>query len=158
MGFTLYARRIVRVQNCLEDDVDRGTSRRSPGGTIQGTIAAANVAAALASGGLAAAAMVKPGLLLPDGDEATPAAAFLARYVAARSLPLSATVVALALLRSTNWFGACLVLAGLVQAADAVIGAGSRRRIQTLAPAAAATLHLASAWSLLRGRPHPWRD
>lgn len=102
------------------------------------------------------AAVVDPGLLL-EGNEVTPGAEFYARYFAARSLPLSATVVALILLRSANWLGAFLIAAGLVQAADALIGASYRNRGQTLAPAAAA-VHLASARWLLRCRPRPRRD
>lgn len=136
----------------------RGADHRSSVGALWWTIAAANAAAALASGGYAAVAVVDPGLLLPGGMEATPAAEFYARYFAARSLPLSAAVVALVLLRSTNWLGAFLVLAGLVQAADALIGAGYRNPGQTFAPAAAAVLHLASAWWLLRAHPQPWQD
>jgi len=137
--------------------VSERIDRRSPGGALWWTIAAANAAAALASGGFAAAAAVNPGVLLPEGHEATPAAAFYARYFAARSLPLAAMVVALVLRRSTDRLGTFLVLAGLVQAADALIGASYRNRGQTLAPAAAAALHLASARWLLRDRPQPWR-
>lgn len=95
---------------------------------------------------------------MPEGQEATPATGFYARLFAARSLPISAAVLALTLLRSTSWLGAFLILAGLVQAADALIGAGRRNRAQTLAPAAAAAIHLASARWLLGGRPQPWRD
>lgn len=120
------------------------------------TIAAANAAAALGSGGFAVAAVVDPGLLLPQGNEVTPAAEFYARYFAARSLPLSAMVIALILRKSTHRLGAFLILAGLVQAADALILVGYRG--QALAPAAAAVVHFASARWLLRGRPQPRRD
>ncbi len=121
-------------------------------------IAAANAAAALGSGGFAVAAVVDPGLLLPQGNEVTPAVEFYARYFAARSLPLSATVVALILRKSTHRLRAFLVLAGLVQAADALILVSYRNRGQALAPAAAAVVHLASARWLLRGRPRSRRD
>lgn len=142
----------------MEAEINGGISHRPPGGAVWGAIAVANAAATLASGGSAAVALVDPGLLLPEEIEATPAAEFYAKMFAARSLPLSATVVALVLLRSTSWLGAFLILAGLVQAADALIGAGYRNRGQTIAPAAAAAVHLASARWLLHGRPRPWRD
>ena len=128
------------------------------GGAIWRTIAAANVVAALGSGGSAVAAVVDPGVLLPEGNEVTPAAEFYTKYFAARSVPLSTIVAALILLRSTNWLGAFLVFAGLVQAADALIGVSYRNRQQTFAPAAAAAIHLASARWLLRDRQRPWRD
>lgn len=121
-------------------------------------VVAANVAAALASGGLAMAAVINPGLLLPERDEVTPAVKFYAKYFAARSLPLSMMVVVLVLLGSNNWLGAFLILSGLVQAADALILASYRNQAQSLAPAAAATVHLVSAWWLLHGRSRPWRD
>lgn len=133
-------------------------NRAATGGAAKRAIFAANAAAALGSGGFAVAALVDPGLILPEGQEATPAAGFYAKLFAARSLPISTAVLTLTLLRSTNWLGAFLALAGLVQAADALIGAGYRNRAQTIAPAAAATIHLASARWLLRGRPQPWRD
>jgi len=127
--------------------------RQSPGGARWWTVAIINAAVTLASGGFAAAAAVKPGVLLPEGQEATPAATFYARYFAARSVPLAAMVVVLTLRKSTNRLSALLVLAGLVQAADALIGASYRNRAQTLAPALVAAFHLASARWLLRDRP-----
>lgn len=117
-----------------------------------------NAAATLGSGGSAVAVLVNPALLLPEGQEVTPAAEFYAKMYAARSLPLCAAVVALILLRSTNWLGAFLVFAGLIQAADALIGVNYRIRGQTVVPAAAATIHLVSARWLLSGHPRPWRD
>lgn len=126
---------------------------RAPGGARWWALATVNAVVTLVSGGFAAAAAVDPGVLLPEGQEATPAATFYARYLAARSLPLAATTIVLVLRRSTNRLGAVLVLAGLVQAADALIGASYRNRAQMIAPAAASACHLASAWWLLRGRP-----
>jgi hypothetical protein len=140
----------------LEAEVYERIDHRSPGGAFWWTIAVANAAAALGSGGFAVAAVVNPGLLLPEGNEVTPAAEFYAKMFAARSLPLSAAVTALILLRSTDRLSAFLIVAGVVQAADALIGASYRNRGQTLAPAAAAALHFASARWLLRGRLRSW--
>ncbi len=58
--------------------MNRGASRRSPGGAVWGTIAAANAAAALPSGGFAAAALVDPGLL-PEGMHEVEGLPMLAR-------------------------------------------------------------------------------
>ncbi len=46
--------------------MNEGTDRMATGGVVRGAIVAAN-AAALGSGGFAAAALVDPGLLLPEG-------------------------------------------------------------------------------------------
>lgn len=133
------------------------TNGRAPGGAVWWAVALANSAAVLASCGSLAAASVDPGLLLPAGTESTPAAEFYARYALARTLPLSAMVVALVLARSASWLGALLIAAGLIQAADALIGAAYHDPGQTLAPAAAAAVHLASARWMLLGRGRPWR-
>ena len=135
--------------------MSKETNRRSPGETVRGTIDVANTVAALGSGGFAVAALVNPGLLLPEENEVTPAAEFYARMFAARSVPLCATVIALILLRSTKLLGAFLAFAGLVQAADALIGASYRIRGQTFVPAVAAVIHFASARWLLRGQLRP---
>lgn len=138
--------------------MNRDTNRMATGGVLRGAIVAANAVAALGSGGFAVAALVDPELLFPDGQEATPAAEYYARLFAARSLPISAAALALTLPRSNNWLGVFPILAGLVQAADALIGVSYRNRAQTLAPAAAAAVHLASARWLLGDHPRPWRD
>jgi len=145
---------MMRGQNRSAEEINW----RSPSGAVWVTIAAANTVVALSSGGFAVAAVVDSGLLLPGSLRFPPAAEFYARYFAARSLPLSAMVVALILLKSTHRLGAFLVLAGLVQAADALILVGYRNRGQALAPAAAAVVHLASARWLLRGESQPRRD
>ncbi len=145
---------MVRRRSYSEREVSYGSSV----GVVRWTIDAANAVAALGSGGSAVAVLVDPGLLLPEGQEVTPAAEFYAKMYAARSLPLSAMVVAFILLRSHSWLGAFLVFAGVVQAADSLIGASYRIRGQAIVPAAAAAIHLASAWWLLRDRSRPWRD
>ena len=135
--------------------MNKKTNRRSPGDAVRWAIDVANAVTALGSGGFAMAALVKPELLLPEGREVTPAAEFYARMYAARSVPLCATVTALILLRSTKLLGAFLAFAGLVQAADALIGASYRIRGQTFVPAVAAVIHFASARWLLRGQLRP---
>ena len=133
--------------------MNKGTDRGPSGEAVSRALAAVNVITALGSGGSAVAALVKPELLLPEGYELTPAAGFYAKMYAARSVPLCVMVVILTFLGSTNRLGVFLILADLVQAADALIGAGYRIRGQTILPAAAAAVHLASARLLLRGRP-----
>lgn len=121
-------------------------------------IVTVNVLIVLASGIFAVAALIDPGLLLPSGSVVTPAADLYVRFYAARSLPLTGFIVALVLLGSTSWLGGLLILAGLIQALDSLIGLSYGNLGQTLFPAVAAVIHLVSASWLLRSHPQLWRD
>ena len=117
-----------------------------------------NLLIALASGGFAVAALINPAFLLPSGSEVTPAVDFYVRYYAVRSLLLLSCIVILALLGSTSWLGGFLILAGLIQAGDVLIGTSYGSWQQILLPAIAAGIHLASARWILRYRLQAWRD
>ena len=144
--------------NREQNDSFNETTGRPARGLLWGVIGTFNLLLAVASGGFAVAALINPGLLLTDGGERTPAVDFYVKYYAVRSLCLSSLTVVLALLGSSNWLGALLIVVGLIQAGDALIGASYGSWSQTLLPAVAAASHLASASWLLRHRLRPWRD
>ena len=133
-------------------------NQETTNGTLRKVIVTANLLIALASGGFAVAALVNPASLLLGASEVTTAVSFYASYYAARSLPLTAFIVVLGLSGSTNWLGAFLIFAGLVQAGDALVATDYGGWEQILLPAVAAVVHLFSARWLLRSSPQPWRN
>ena len=141
-----------------QNDSVKQTNQEVSGGTLRKVIVTVNVLVAAASGVFAVAALIKPNLLLPSGSVVTSAADLYVKFYAARSLPLTGFIAALGLLGSTSWLGALLILAGLVQALDALIGLNYGNLGQTLFPAVAATIHFVSAGWLLRHHRQSWRD
>ncbi|GII28479.1 hypothetical protein [Planotetraspora mira] len=113
--------------------------------TAHNVIAVANGAVALLSGVSSVAGVIKPGLGLPKGAPITAGVDFYVRAYAVRALPLS--VVALVMLASGSWAGlaAMLIVLGLAQVGDSVLGAMRRNLGMFLGPAVSALIHLLSA-------------
>ncbi|WP_129840566.1 hypothetical protein [Streptomyces sp. RFCAC02] len=113
-------------------------------------LALLNGVAAVGSLGFALAAPADPGLVLPLGDGGATGTDLYARVYAARAVPLGAAVL-YAATRRTAWHPApLLVVAGLAQAGDALVGLGAGIPGMTVAGAAAVTVHLVSARALGR--------
>ncbi len=108
--------------NRKQNDSAEQTNQEVSGGLRRKVIVTVNVLVAAASGIFAVAALINPNILLPSESVVTSAADLYVRFYAARSLPLTGFIAALGLLGSTSWLGGLLVLAGLVQALDALIG------------------------------------
>ena len=144
--------------NRKQNDSAEQTNQKVSGRVFRKVVVTVNVLVVAASGVFAAAALINPGILLPSESVVTSATDLYVKFYAARSLPLTGFIAALGLFGSTSWLGALLVLAGLVQALDALIGLSYGNLGQTLFPAVAAILHLVSAGWLLRHHRQPWRD
>src|SRR4051812_8718914 len=113
--------------------------------TAHNVIAVANGTVALVSGVSSVAGVIKPGLGLPKNAPITAGVDFYVRAYAVRALPLS--VVALVMLASGSWAGlaAMLIVLGLAQVGDSVLGVMQRNLGMFLGPAMSALIHLLSA-------------
>lgn len=104
----------------------------------------ANARGALASAVFAVVGLQRPSYVLP-GHETGPLAAFWAQAAAARSVPLACVLLAELRRKRSRSLPGLLLVAGLVQAADAALGVRQRNAGMTLAPAGLAALHLLTA-------------
>lgn len=86
----------------------------------------------------------RPSAALP-GTETSSLAEFWSEFAAARTLPLAAITLFELSRPTTDVVRPLLVIAGLVQAGDAVIGVRRGNRPMTIAPAAMAAVHLFTA-------------
>ncbi len=115
--------------------------------TIPRTIVGLNVIAAVISAAAAVLANVDPALLVP-GD-ATPLVDFYAQAYLVRALPISAVLIGLLATRRPGLRPALLV-AGLAQVGDIVIGALHGQPMMITGATLGAVIHLGSAWLLRR--------
>lgn len=113
---------------------------------LSGLILVGNAAVALLSGAFSVAGALRPALGLPKGERVTSGVSFYAGAYAARALPLS--LVALVVLAQHRWsvLVPLLVVLGLAQVGDSALGARQRNAGMAIGAAAAAAIHLASAW------------
>jgi hypothetical protein len=127
-----------------------GEMKMSIAFTAHHVIAFANGAPALVSGASCMAGVIKPTLGLPKGAPITSGVDFYVRAYAVRALPLS--VVALAMLATGSWAGlaAMLIVMGLAQVGDSVLGALQRNRGMTICAGVFAIVHLLSAVWIVR--------
>ncbi|WP_052440820.1 hypothetical protein [Streptacidiphilus anmyonensis] len=110
-----------------------------------------NALASLVSAGSSILGVVRPGVLLAAGEPVTEGTELYARAYAVRAVPLG---LALAVTLLAGAPGAVLwpllLVAGLAQVGDSVIGARHHNRGMMLGAGAFALLHLASAFGLAR--------
>jgi hypothetical protein len=109
-----------------------------------------NGLAALVAMASSAAALANPALGLPAGSDVTPGVDFYAQAYAARALPLGAAVLLALASKSKRGLAPLLVVAGLVQVGDCVIGLAQHNAGPVIGGSALAAIHLASAWQLTR--------
>ncbi|MEU9119274.1 hypothetical protein AB0C96_05340 [Streptomyces sp. NPDC048506] len=109
----------------------------------------------VASGYFAVSGLVDPGGLVHGGDQA--AARTYAAYLAARSIVLLGGMVWLLVVRAWRPLGLLLALNGVVQLADAVIGAAHHQVPQTIGPLVFAAALLLAARLLGVRAPLPGR-
>jgi hypothetical protein len=114
------------------------------------TVLIVNALGALIAGGFAVAALVDPAAILPGVTASAGLRLYAAAY-AARQLPLTAVLLGLLARPARRALVPVLVLAGLVQAGDVVIGVASQRVGMIVGGGLLAVVHLASARWL--GRP-----
>ncbi|MBF4996384.1 hypothetical protein IRT45_04325 [Nocardia sp. BSTN01] len=111
----------------------------------------ANSVVAVISGVSCLIGLVRPRLALADGEDLTSAAMFFLGVYAARALPLS--VVTVAVLVAGNEAAALpvLVVAGLAQIGDAMVGGRRRNTPMAITCAGLAAVHLGTAaWLFAR--------
>ncbi|GAA5764870.1 hypothetical protein [Streptosporangium roseum] len=108
-----------------------------------------NTVAAVGSMASAVAILVDPALLLPAGS-AGPASAAL---YAARALPLGAALLYALFGRARTGLLPLLLLAGLAQMGDVVIGLSQHITGMAVGGAVCAAVHLISAWTLYGKAP-----
>ncbi len=94
--------------------------------------------------------LVAPGALAPGGDAET--AATFASYMSTRNLVMGAAAIVLLVVRAWSALSLVLVLNGVVQALDAVLGLVRLEVLETVAPAVIAVL-LFAAVAVLRRQP-----
>ncbi|WP_412540121.1 hypothetical protein R8Z50_30535 [Longispora sp. K20-0274] len=116
------------------------------------TVVIANVLAAAVSVASAVLAMVDPGIVLTGGDRVTDGVTFYAMGYGVRAVPLGVVLIALLVTRGRRAVPPMLLLAGLVQAGDSVLGFATGNLGMGFGAGAFAVVHLASAW-WLRDRP-----
>jgi len=105
-------------------------------------------ATVLASGYFLVRSLLDPSGLVPGGD--TDAAMTYAGYMAARSIALLGGLAWFAMQRAWRPLALLLLLNGVVQALDAVLGAARHQVPQTVGPAIFAVALFASGMALLR--------
>ncbi|MGW7258453.1 hypothetical protein [Streptomyces sp. NPDC054834] len=108
-----------------------------------------NAFGALVSGLFAAVGTARPALALGPDEPAHTGVVFFARAYAVRAVPLSAVVLALLAAGAWDAVAPVLVVAGLAQLGDAVIGATRRNPGMLGSSVTLAALHLISAGWLL---------
>ncbi|WP_189335181.1 hypothetical protein [Actinoplanes ianthinogenes] len=108
-------------------------------------LTAVNALAALLSGASSIAGAVRPSLGLTTSEPVTSGMLLYARAYTARALPLS--VVALVLLARQEWtvLAPFLIVLGLAQVGDSVLGAQRRNVGQAVGAGVGAVIHLVSA-------------
>jgi hypothetical protein len=112
----------------------------------------ANGLFALISGAASLLSAVRPGLGLPAGEPVTAGVRFYSAAYAVRAAPLSvAGLILLATQAHSAGLVAMLVVLGVAQAGDSVLGVRQRNWGMTAGAGAAALVHLASAWIVARG-------
>lgn len=109
-------------------------------------IALANAAVALVSGVSSVIGMLRPAMAVPGGGAVTPGTTFFAYAYGARALPLSLVVLALLAVGTRTGLAPILIVAGLAQIGDGLIGATRRNWPMLATCAALAAVHLGSAW------------
>jgi len=111
----------------------------------------ANLLGAVVSGVSCLVGLVRPALALPPGESVTSGVMFFAGAYAARALPLSLVTLALFASGVTTGLVPVLVISGLAQVGDAVLGARQRNYPMVACCLALALINLASAaWLLHR--------
>ncbi|MGW6919245.1 hypothetical protein ACWGB8_36335 [Kitasatospora sp. NPDC054939] len=127
-----------------------GQGTRRPSG-LSRSLVVANALGALLSVGSCLAGLVDPGLALPRGSAITSGVHVYAGAYAARALPLGVALIhQLLASRTKRGLLPLLVVAGVVQIGDAVIGLTVQNPGMTLGAGALAVLHLASAARIAR--------
>ncbi|MER7770527.1 hypothetical protein [Kitasatospora sp. NPDC096140] len=118
---------------------------------MQIVLASLNAAVALLSGVSSLVGLARPSLALAEGEQLGPGGTFFLGAYAARALPLSlVTLVALAAGPATA-LPPVLVVSGLAQVGDAVLGARRGNRPMVATCIVLALIHLGSAgWLLAR--------
>ncbi|TVT39784.1 hypothetical protein FNH05_23750 [Amycolatopsis rhizosphaerae] len=116
--------------------------------STRGFLAIANALGTALSMASAVAGLIKPELALP-GASGNALSTFYTQAYVARAVPLGLGVLWLLATRHRALKPA-LVLAGVVQAGDSAIGLVHHNPGMTAGAAAAAVLHLGSAWWLAR--------
>ncbi|WP_163865111.1 hypothetical protein [Myxococcus eversor] len=106
----------------------------------------------LTASGFAILGLVAPAVIAADGNDSASARVF-AMYAAARTLPLAAAVLWNVLARSTRGLGVLAVVAGLMQACDALVGISMNDAGKTFGPAILAVATFVCARWLLRPEP-----
>jgi hypothetical protein len=123
------------------------------------TLAIANGLAAVGSMAASVVGLIDPATMLPAGSEVSAGVDFYAQAYAARALPLGAALL-FALASRSNWgLRPLLVVAGLVQAGDSIIGVTQHNPGMAISAGTLAAIHLVSAWWLTRrgtGRDRAW--
>ncbi|MEV6099227.1 hypothetical protein [Nocardia sp. NPDC051981] len=109
-------------------------------------IAIANAAVALISGVSSVVGMARPAMAMPDGDQINAGTRFFAYAYGARAVPLSIVMLILLAIGARSGLAPILVVAGLAQLGDAVIGAGRRNWPMAATCVGLAAVHLLSAW------------
>ncbi|GHJ44156.1 hypothetical protein Cs7R123_14980 [Catellatospora sp. TT07R-123] len=116
------------------------------------SLAALNIAGTVIAMGFAVAGMADPSLLA-DGSGGAP---FYALVYGARAIPLGAATIALFALGRWSALVPMLAVAGVVQAADALIGLRYGQPGMIFGGGSLAAVHLLSAWWIRRGLPSAW--
>jgi hypothetical protein len=109
-----------------------------------------NVAVAAVSGVSCLVGMARPKLFLPAGEQLTPGSAFLAGAYAARALPLSVVTVGVLCTGNVAAIAPVLIVAGLAQVGDAILGARRHNAAMVAVCIGLAAVHLATAGWLLQ--------
>jgi hypothetical protein len=118
------------------------------------TLLILNALGALIAAGFSLAAVLVPDLVLPGGPPASALAVLYAEAYAARAIPLGAVTLVL-LARSSRGLAPMLLVGGLAQLGDLVIGVQVGRLNMVLGGGLLAVIHLGSAWWLLRAAQPP---
>ncbi|MFF2199663.1 hypothetical protein [Streptomyces sp. NPDC058145] len=114
--------------------------------TAEAILIAANSLASLTSAGFCIAGMIRPGLALPKGMAVNGGTHLYANAYGARAIPLACVTLALFAMGNRSTVAPVLVVAGLAQIGDSVIGVQQRNRGVTVSAGLLGALHLASAW------------
>ncbi|MBF6273566.1 hypothetical protein A5780_09215 [Nocardia sp. 852002-20019_SCH5090214] len=111
----------------------------------------ANSLVAVISGVSCLIGLARPRLALAEGEELTSAATFFLGAYAARALPLSVVTVAVLVAGGEAATLPVLVIAGLAQVGDAIIGVRQRNTPMAITCVGLAAVHLATAvWLFAR--------
>ncbi|WP_406296600.1 hypothetical protein OG948_13730 [Embleya sp. NBC_00888] len=109
-----------------------------------------NAVMALGSAGSAVLGMVDPGILSVPGTEVSDGMDMYAQAYGVRAIPLAAGLLYLLARRADRGLTPILIVAGVAQLGDAVIGIEQGITGMAIGGTLGATVHLASAWWLSR--------